>query len=707
MYRGTNPSRGGRRGGRCRGGGGGRGGRGRGGGNNSFYNINNSRASGGSAVVGSAEGDGSASAGGGEGRRQYRKPAHLNLAQVFRYFNPSATDIKTNPTSILNPSEEFPNGVAFAVIYTDNMNSWMTNDTIYVSSDLHLLPEYAKHKALLVKDHKETTKEELAARITAKLTESIDFKRYGIQDGPDMELFDEDDNILSLIIPGDWMAEGHEQHGLASVETPSIKYGPAEKQAVAVYTNSLVRSGLKFIAWFTIEKIELFAAGSVDLLKSMRGKKWEGDVEHEWAAIKFHKIKKDELEWRPFPRVVRSEENPASLKEGGIRFQKQKHSSPTIDIRTPLVNITNNHSQASNEIEASVAVKTEKPESLKDFGWGTSVKVTENTEKNGHGLNEAIIDDKSIDIINDEGQARNKPETVVVKDEKTEGMKLADIDAKEFAVQETENGGHCLEEAVSLKNVEIEDKDDKKIALMEFAGMKTVEYPKDNGLQDTHGDGIISEHGKTLGQNDKKIDIDSILQEKFEAHVQEENYDQDIAAKIAFMSMKLGLSKEEAQVAETGGTDEVAVAAEDEEDVVAAYEKEVEREVSETKKGVHYGEVKKEAIDGVKKVKVEEGEDDEVVMKLEKEQLKEDAKVYIKVEEEDVTVHIKVEEEDVNLEDIEKFKPEDLGKEDAKIGLKEETDAKLNLGGSEEEGKQDGHSTPVAVKKDSFQVPEK
>lgn len=209
-------------------------------------------------------------------------PSSLTLAQVVRYFNPSATDIKTDPTSILNPSEEFPNGVAFAVVYIDNMNSWMTEDTIYVSSDLHLLPEYAEHKALHVKDHKQPTMEDLTARITAKLTESIDFKRYGIEDGPDMELFDEEDNILSLIVPGDWMSESHEQHGLASVETPSIKYAPAEKQAVAVYTNSLVRSGLKFIAWFTIEEVELFAARSADLLKSMRGKKWEGDVEHEW-----------------------------------------------------------------------------------------------------------------------------------------------------------------------------------------------------------------------------------------------------------------------------------------------------------------------------------------------------------------------------------------------------------------------------------------
>lgn len=176
----------------------------------------------------------------------------------------------------------------FALIYAANQPQWMTENTVYIKSRLHLLPEYADKHALLVAQHKEPTPEELMARITAKLTESIQFDRYGIDDGPDMECFDEDDNITSLLVPGDWMPEVHELPRVAGVDTPSVKYRPASREPIAVYAGygSLPDvTGFKFIAWFLIDEIELFAADSSDLAGRMQAKKWTADMGREWYVF--------------------------------------------------------------------------------------------------------------------------------------------------------------------------------------------------------------------------------------------------------------------------------------------------------------------------------------------------------------------------------------------------------------------------------------
>ena len=164
----------------------------------------------------------------------------------------------------------------------------MTENTLYIKSRLHLLPEYADKKALLVAQHKEPTHEELMDRIAGMLTESIQFGRYGIEDGPEVECFDEDGQIVSLIVPGDWMPEDHELPRFASVDTPSIKYRPAEHEPIAVYAgygDVPHLTGFKFIAWFLIEEIELFAANSSDLAGKMHAKKWSGDMNREWQVF--------------------------------------------------------------------------------------------------------------------------------------------------------------------------------------------------------------------------------------------------------------------------------------------------------------------------------------------------------------------------------------------------------------------------------------
>jgi len=198
----------------------------------------------------------------------------------------------------INSGEDKPDGASFALIYVNNQPHWMAENTIRVTSRLHLLPEYADKKALLLAGYKELSDEELSdeelkARISATLTESIKFGRYGIEDGPDVEIFDgedsdAEDNIAGLIIPGEWMPENHESPEFASVDTPSVKYAPAAHDPIAVfagYGNNPDVTGFKFVAWFLIEEIELFAPNSVDLARKMRDEKWAADIGREWYVF--------------------------------------------------------------------------------------------------------------------------------------------------------------------------------------------------------------------------------------------------------------------------------------------------------------------------------------------------------------------------------------------------------------------------------------
>jgi hypothetical protein len=210
--------------------------------------------------------------------------------QIFRHFNPSAESCDSGSLSTINSSEEKPDGIGFALIYVANQPQWMTENTIYVKSHLDLLPEYVAKKAILLEQHKEPTHEEMMERVIAMLTESIKFGQYGIEDGPDMECFDEEGNISSLLVPGDWMDESRELPNLATVDTPSVKYSPAEQNPIAVFAGYGLdpgKTGFKFVSWFLVEEIELFVANSDDLARKMHDKKWSADMNHEWYV--FHR----------------------------------------------------------------------------------------------------------------------------------------------------------------------------------------------------------------------------------------------------------------------------------------------------------------------------------------------------------------------------------------------------------------------------------
>lgn len=207
---------------------------------------------------------------------------------IFTYFNPSVTGFDRDLMSSINSGEENPNGVSFAIVHVQNQPQWMSENIIYVKSNLHLLPQYAEKKSLLLENHNEISHEELVERIAAELTQSVKFDRYGIEDGPDVEVFDEEGEITSLVLPGDWMPVNHESPKFASVDTPSVKYAPVSDDPIAVfagYKSDSNSSGFKFVAWFFIEEIELFAANSLDLARKMHDKKWTGDIGHEWYVF--------------------------------------------------------------------------------------------------------------------------------------------------------------------------------------------------------------------------------------------------------------------------------------------------------------------------------------------------------------------------------------------------------------------------------------
>ncbi|KXX72864.1 hypothetical protein MMYC01_210298 [Madurella mycetomatis] len=88
------------------------------------------------------------------------------------------------------------------------------------------------------------------------------------------------------------------------VDTPSVKYHPAEQEAIAVYSYRKWDEGYFFVVWFTIGEIELFAANSLALPRQAREKKWTTDISQEWAAVKLRKAQRENPLLAPAPRFM-------------------------------------------------------------------------------------------------------------------------------------------------------------------------------------------------------------------------------------------------------------------------------------------------------------------------------------------------------------------------------------------------------------------
>lgn len=267
------------------------------------------------------------------------------MPEIFQHFYPSAADprsVAKAKKATLNSSEENPNGVAFLMVWLDHQLHWSKESTVYAKSNLDLLPDYADQKAQLIEQHAEPTPEEQKIRIRAKLTESIQFDRYGLEDGPDMECLDEHGNAIAMIVPGDYMPVCYELPEIAPFDTPTVKYWPAKEaqQPIAAFGNVYGSRGFEFLEWVFIEQVELFAANSVALACLMRDKHLGGDVTRDWAAVKVCKIDKGEPEWRPELLIPPSDtSSDAEEKEHAEGHQKEGKGNKVAELAVEVAEL--------------------------------------------------------------------------------------------------------------------------------------------------------------------------------------------------------------------------------------------------------------------------------------------------------------------------------------------------------------------------------
>ncbi|KAL2130051.1 hypothetical protein VTI74DRAFT_6945 [Chaetomium olivicolor] len=667
MYRGSNTNRGGCRGGRGRGGSKRGAPRGPGGSSRGSYHGISWRDSIGAAAPSSETISivaPSTAAAGGAGKRGPNRP-NLNLAQIFRFFNPSSTDFKPGTVSTLNPSEEFPDGLAVALVYLDDQPRWMSEDIIYADSRLDLLPEYQEQRSLVDRQQTEPTPEDLMARITAELTESIDFKRYGLEDGPDMEVFDEDDNIQAMVVPGEWMQKSHELPELARVDTPSIKYAPTRKQAVAVYMNSSVKSGFKFIAWFAIEEVELFAAKSVDLVRNMQEKNWEGDIEHDWAAIKLRKIKRNEAEWRSFPRVVRSNSQTiVSLNARSGEPEDRKNGDHNIASNSAL----DADDRKKTELAMSAGLEANGGEAKQYSNTGQDV-ATEVPCKDGQDsihLNEGTELARSTMLQARKGDSQHL-ETL---DEYVETVTSESRDAC------GDNGEHTIEKSLGPETKEA-DAEGLENPDRDVAGKVSLEKDEDASLEKKDVEVAVA----TDNEKAEVVNSTSVRDKEGSAkHPMSDGQDQDKAA--SQQAIKQACRDDEK-------TEVVAVKQEDEgKDAGDLGMNEVKKEM---KKGQE--EDTKHDINIAKEKEVEAKKEvgEAVDMRVKEDQ------------EKDMKAEIKVEETELKLE-CEVGPKEGVGmnsKREALLSLKEEADLKGVVEDGEEKCSSDGLAGALAANKDA------
>ncbi|KAK4122197.1 hypothetical protein N657DRAFT_599105 [Parathielavia appendiculata] len=348
--------------------------------------------------------------------------------QIWRHFNPSsAATCIPDQLHTINSSKDLPDAAAFALIYVANQPQWMTENTIYVKSCLDLLPEYAAKKAILLEQHKEPSQVEQAARVVAQLTESVKFERYGIDDGPDIECFDEEDNISSIVIPGDWMSESRELDKPAYVDTPSVKYHPTEHGPIAVYASYGIepdKRGFKFVAWFLIEEIELFAANSRDLARKMQHKTWSADMRCEWAAIKLKRVERGEPQWRPYPYIQRGAAKAQT--SGGEKKEAN-----------------------GGEVMGKVTEEDQEQEKEDD-------KEDSREEDNVEEVTEQLKEDGKEDDKQDDKKDK-KEQDKKVKEEETKGEEIKEEEIKEEEIKEEETKEETKEEKTDAKVVSVDE----------------------------------------------------------------------------------------------------------------------------------------------------------------------------------------------------------------------------------------------------------
>ncbi|KAK0739387.1 hypothetical protein B0T21DRAFT_409737 [Apiosordaria backusii] len=233
---------------------------------------------------------------------------------LLKYFNKSLDSPESYQFQTINSSEGNPSGVAFAIINDDDQPLWKDHSIVYTNSRLHLLPGYAEKKAALIAQYQEATEQEKLIRVIEATTENVKFARYGIEDGPDMEVFDPHGFACEIIVPGEWQKKKHENPILIGFNnTPSIKYTPGPHPPLAVFKTLPDDDRVQYILWFRIVEIELFAAKSVALAKNFHKFGVDGSLESEWAALKLSKILPGDAQYRRHPKWKQTEEHQYKL----------------------------------------------------------------------------------------------------------------------------------------------------------------------------------------------------------------------------------------------------------------------------------------------------------------------------------------------------------------------------------------------------------
>ncbi|KAK4201987.1 hypothetical protein QBC40DRAFT_322519, partial [Triangularia verruculosa] len=228
---------------------------------------------------------------------------------ILKFFNRSLDSPECYEFQTVNSSEANPAGVSFAIIHNDDQPLWKDQHVIYTNSRLHLLPHYAENKATLVSQHQEATEEQKANRLMRAITENIQFGRYGLEDGPDMEVFDMyDEFATSMVVPGDWQKKKYEKPNLVGCNnTASVKYTPGSHAPLAVFETVPGDDRVEYISWFRIAEIELFAANSAALVKNFHKMGLVGSIDSEWATLKLVKVLPGDPQYRHNPQWKKTE----------------------------------------------------------------------------------------------------------------------------------------------------------------------------------------------------------------------------------------------------------------------------------------------------------------------------------------------------------------------------------------------------------------
>ncbi|KAK4139273.1 uncharacterized protein C8A04DRAFT_16001, partial [Dichotomopilus funicola] len=239
----------------------------------------------------------------------------------------------------LNATVDNPTVVSYILVSLAKQPDFLKNNIIYAKARLNLLPGYAEKKGLLLEASQGTSHDEMTERRAVRLSAPRRLPRYQIEDGPDMEVFDDGGQIISMLVPS-------ETPEVTAVNTPTMKYIPPVHDGIAVFAGKPKAAGFRFAGWFTAMEVELFAPNSTALLNKIEAAKLSGDPGREWyvaiplttdlslptllpadvlctkpiisltypprrrARVALMRLDKDDPEWRPYPDIRRGKAGP-------------------------------------------------------------------------------------------------------------------------------------------------------------------------------------------------------------------------------------------------------------------------------------------------------------------------------------------------------------------------------------------------------------